>query len=506
MTSYIFYYDESEHSRKINHTTVSASNYYDNFITTVVGWKKEEELSLERKYLDFEQKYENRQKNGELKSTSIKNKQLQSGFASLSKENLQFLEDFLNLFDDRIFIQFSVVSKVEYIISQLFQNYRNSIINIEMLTYSTTKLIMLYRPRKIFKSIYDDIQKLPQLLIEFCGERLVANEDNLDLKQRENNILAEIIFLLKDINEEFEINWNYEIAFLGFRKYLNELKINDYSLILDNEGEEEQDSKTLIAAKLAGLNNIQEKDSQESFGLRMADMLAGIVSKFLKALNAELRYKDYSDGINKKLLSVQWFRISNKQFRLYKKLYYVITELNEAWYKAYAGNYSDDLITFVGLLEYISHFRSFEEFKKQNIKLAPEYCNAHICEKLEWHFQRMGTVQNSSFNVEYTDNTKKDYLLNKQGGKIYFDFNRQPSLEINEGTKVTYEILSVGLSKQLHPIATISNNGIPVAYRLPEDLGEWVTVCIGISNMGDKLFPAKVRFTRLNGKIYADFI
>ena len=31
MPKYNFYYDESEHSRKINYTTISASNYYDNF-------------------------------------------------------------------------------------------------------------------------------------------------------------------------------------------------------------------------------------------------------------------------------------------------------------------------------------------------------------------------------------------------------------------------------------------------------------------------------------------
>ena len=36
---YIFFYDETEHSRKINYETVTANNYYDNFITGIVGWK-----------------------------------------------------------------------------------------------------------------------------------------------------------------------------------------------------------------------------------------------------------------------------------------------------------------------------------------------------------------------------------------------------------------------------------------------------------------------------------
>lgn len=35
---YNFYYDETEHSRKINFKTITADNYYDSFITAIVGW------------------------------------------------------------------------------------------------------------------------------------------------------------------------------------------------------------------------------------------------------------------------------------------------------------------------------------------------------------------------------------------------------------------------------------------------------------------------------------
>lgn len=37
MGNYNFYYDESEHSRKINQKTITADNYYDSFIAVVVG-------------------------------------------------------------------------------------------------------------------------------------------------------------------------------------------------------------------------------------------------------------------------------------------------------------------------------------------------------------------------------------------------------------------------------------------------------------------------------------
>ena len=35
-SKYEFYYDETEHSRKIKYNTVSAANYYDNFFTMIV--------------------------------------------------------------------------------------------------------------------------------------------------------------------------------------------------------------------------------------------------------------------------------------------------------------------------------------------------------------------------------------------------------------------------------------------------------------------------------------
>ncbi|MFM1620240.1 DUF3800 domain-containing protein [Streptococcus mutans] len=507
MGYYNFYYDESEHSREINHKTITANNYYDNFVTVFVGWDESKEELIKQKYLSFEQQYEGRKnKKGELKSESIKNRQLNKGFASTSKDNLQFIEDFLNLFDEDIHIQFSIISKVEYIVLQLFQNYRNSVmININFLCYSITKLILLYRPEGVLKSIYNDIQSFPQLLTDFCNERLVANEVNPELKQRENQILQEIILILEEVDENFKIDWNYDIAFWGFENYLNEKEIKDYFLTLDKEGEDNDPSKTLKAAQSVGFQNVQELESEKHFGLRMADMLAGLISKFLKALNKELQYKNQSDGTNKKLLSLKWFEVNERQLQLYKKLYYVITELNTAWYKAYAGNYSDNLITFIGFLEYINHFGTIQEIHELDFKMIPEYCNTHICQKLEWHFQRMNPNQKNNLDVEFVSDTE-DYFFNKRGAKVYFDIEKQPILEIHANQKNLYSVLSIEFSKSMVPLVTVDNKGTPVCYRLPVELQEWAMTCVGLANMGDNLFPAQVVFNKIKGKIYVDIL
>ena len=59
MDTYKFYYDESEHSRKINYNTVTAPNYYDNFVTVIVGWSKEKEKEVYVLFEDHGQGIEN---------------------------------------------------------------------------------------------------------------------------------------------------------------------------------------------------------------------------------------------------------------------------------------------------------------------------------------------------------------------------------------------------------------------------------------------------------------
>ena len=125
MSKYTFYYDESEHSRKINYDTINSNNYYDNFVTMIVGWSDEEANILQR-YATFENKYADRKDhNGEIKSTMLKQKQFKYGFASLNKQNAQVVNDFLSLFDKDTHIYFSVSSKIEYLVLQIFRKYRN---------------------------------------------------------------------------------------------------------------------------------------------------------------------------------------------------------------------------------------------------------------------------------------------------------------------------------------------------------------------------------------------
>ena len=181
MDTYKFYYDESEHSRKINYNTVTAPNYYDNFVTVIVGWSKEKEKEVFKKYEDFENKYADRKdRNGELKSTTLKQKKLECGFASLDKANTQFIMDFLSIFDESTKLYFSVASKIEYLVFQLFIGYQNNfIIDADAVKYSITKALVVYRPQNVIQSIYDDNSKeFVEELKRFFRERIECNRSN----------------------------------------------------------------------------------------------------------------------------------------------------------------------------------------------------------------------------------------------------------------------------------------------------------------------------------------
>lgn len=91
------------------------------------------------------------------------------------------------------------------------------------------------------------------------------------------------------------------MPFDGFKKYLQEKDIQNYLLLIDKEGKVDQESKTLIAAHEAGLDNSCEVNSMDYSGLRIADMMAGIISKLLKGICDSLRYHSLDEGTHKKI-------------------------------------------------------------------------------------------------------------------------------------------------------------------------------------------------------------
>ncbi len=485
--SYIFFYDETEHSRVINKTTINAENYYDNFITVFVGWDSEKHLEIEKRYDEFENKYENRKKNGELKSAILPFKQFKYGFSSLSKENIQFINDFFDIFDKDIYLYFSVSSKIEFIVYQLLDNYENTLgIDIDAAKYSLIKAIKNYKPQKVIDSIYNRPDDIVDEIEDFLLEKIENNSKNTALKEKETGAFMQLLAIIEDVDEVKQIDWDYHMPFNGFLLYLDEQGINEYKLIVDQEGSQ----KTVNAAKDLGHFGVEEGDSKSVFGIRMADFIAGIISKMMKSMCIALT-SDCS-GLKKMILDDKWFDLKSDQIRAYKKLYYIISKLNDCWYKSYAGVFADDLILLVSFLEYINMMNPND--LKRDLKFHGDRFNSFSVGRLSDYFVRM----HNKLPIEPVKILDNEFYYDKRGAKVYIDSLKQPMICLENDTKV-YKALNVGVDRNGIPTMTIEENGKAICYRLPEELSEWAQLLVSYSVFGKNLLPSNVMISKRNG-------
>ncbi len=306
----------------------------------------------------LKKKYADRKKKGELKSGTIKPKQLVHGFASLNEANVKLLGDFFSIFDENSYIYLFCASKIEYVITQIFKGYRNSVFfDMDAARYSIVKAIVTYRPTEVIESLYKSPAEFVAALMTFLTNRIRRNKENRELKAQESTAFEAVLYVLNNVDVPQSLTWDYHSQFVGFGNFLSSKGILDYSVLLDKEGEAGDESKTIIAAKEASLKNCEEADSIDHFGIRMADMLVGIIGKLMKSLYHSLTPTQDSPRIAKTLLSKEWFRLTDGQLQLYKQLYHIVFEINNDWYKVYAGNYSDDLVSFFGTAGFHESFQ-----------------------------------------------------------------------------------------------------------------------------------------------------
>ena len=104
----------------------------------------------------------------------------------------------------------------------------------------------MYRPKEIIKCLYESPEDFLEHLKKFFRDRINCNENNPQLKQAETRAFQEILLVLEDISESPELDWDYHMSFDGFKKYLGEKRIQYYTLVIDKEGKEEEESKMVL--------------------------------------------------------------------------------------------------------------------------------------------------------------------------------------------------------------------------------------------------------------------
>lgn len=490
MARHLFYYDESEHSRVINRKTIVDTGFYDGFVVAVVGWEEDYDPVLEERYLDFEKKFLS-PNSKELKSTAISPKQLQHGFASLNKANLALIEKLLGILDERTLLYYSYASKIELLVRQLFGSPRNfQHLNPDSMVYSITKALVTYRPVEVLESLNESPEKILEAIRSFLIERIRIDRGNEELKFSEIERFSVILNTLNAIDPPQNINWDYSLPLEGFSAYLSERNIDDYILTIDRE------ATTTDTARALGLRPIREGDSKLCFGVRIADMVAGLIAKLMKAVHNDLKYPDEESTLEKNLLDERWFEIDDRRLALYKSLRRALKENDQSWFKACTGAYSDDLVVLLSLVDYFDGYESSEELAERK-GTHRELFNALACQELSGYFDNMGWPQ-IPFPPQENGNGAVTPGNPPRDGK--------PS-PLPVGTRPkTYSVLSTAIDPLLGiPLAVIEEGSQAVTYRLPVELTGWAWgLMASVSEIG--LLPSLVRFQMVDGVCRADIL
>lgn len=495
---YSFFYDESEHSRRLTKDTLAADNFAENFVASIVGYPESISSAVKNDYSAFEEKYKKAfTVIGELKSTVIRPKKYVFGLCSFKKEDLCFVSDLLDIIINHdLLLYICVFNKVEYIIIQLLNSYKNSLlVDADSLKYSIVKLVSLYRPQNVYESVYRNDDSFISELKEFLNE--IKNQNQKEQKRKmETSAIDQALTLLEDSSADFSIDWNYKIAFLGFKNYLNETNINDYRLIIDKEGE----GKTLKSAKSEGLKNCQEDDSVNNEGLRITDYVVGIVSSFLKSIQNSFESGATKETEKLLLLKKTWFRIKQEHLDIYKKLKELIIDQHKKWYKTYCGNYSDNFLYLICILNYFDSFDDIEQYNKRTVEQHQINLNSLAVQTLNDRFELM----KNKLPIEAPKIDEEGAYYNQKGAKCYINYRKHKILCINnQSTK--YTVLSVGFfGKTEKACITILDNNTPTCYLLPDELMEWALSVVAIANYGVNLFPSIVEFGIIQGHFYAE--
>lgn len=497
---HMFFYDESEHSRKLTKGTINADNFASYFVVGVIGFLQNDEFSIEHGYKILE----SMRLSNELKSNTFKFSQFKNGLASLNKDNKKLMSAYLDfLISFNLYNYISIINKLEYVVLQLFKDYKNSVFgDMDVLRYVVSKLLNVYKPKAVIDALYRNDGTFIGELKDFAIEQVKKNK-GLAHKDAENRAFNELTILLSDYNQKYTVDWNYITPFIGFQKYLDEMKITDYELNIDKEGE----GSTINSAQYVGLINVFQVESAESTGIRIADMFTGIISKLIKAIDHDIDYKTPEDSIKYTILSVGWFNLDEETFFLYKKLGKVIFQQHQAHFKSFAGNYSDTFIYFIAFLGYIHEIKTYGEYVNTEIVEHQKRVNNRALGNLQYHSDRM----TMKIPIKKLEDDAKDYYLNQKGAKTYRDYKRHDMLKIppssKKGAGIVYDVLSVGsFGVMEQPCITILENGNPVLYLLPMELLDWTIFCVGVAMRGTDLFPNKVMFHNLKGQYYADVL
>ena len=368
---YIFYFDESFHTRHITEASLNENDYFNSYVSTGIAIKSKKRSNIFKKYKILEDKYKKFYLVDELKSEIISKKHYKYGLKTFNDKEINLYSNIFNFLLNND-IQYYIYScdKLEYLLLQCNYNapfYLNKLACI----YSITKLVNVYRPKKLIEDIMNSNEYFINDLKDFMNKQLSINS-NLKLKEQENDAIKNMLLYLNN-NEKKKINYDfdYRLTYYGLKKLIEELNIQDVNIIIDKEGI----GRNRMCARLEGFENARQINSKYSPGIRISDMFCGFIARMMRAIYDDTKNNPKVVYDSKHLLKEKWFDIGEKQFTLYKLIAQYFKKYINNYYGSYIGLYFDLFDEFMGLIYYFDDFKDYEEYSKKDIKEHANDCN-----------------------------------------------------------------------------------------------------------------------------------
>lgn len=314
--AWVFYYDESMISRRLSESTLLNSCFCNSFVTCIVGWKKSKESEILDKYKSLIEPLREKD-DDELKSTYFRNKDFQFGFVSVSKHKIKFLQSFLEIVDSNdVFCQVIIENKLAQLVGCALSEY----MRIPGLSYielvgSVTALILNYKPSSVVSALTTHNGSLFLNELTSFIKNLLDESTHLDFCE---------VLLLKDLYRVFssynlsmliddaDYYWMYESPFVHLKQYLDGSEIIE-SVNIDGCLDDNSENDVLLdACEVFDKSVLHMVDSKSSYGIQIADMMAGIVSKLIIASNVNI--------------TNQWFNIKDIHLECYKHMFSIFNK------------------------------------------------------------------------------------------------------------------------------------------------------------------------------------
>lgn len=423
--SWVFYYDESMLSHVLSNNTIMANNFYNGFVTCIVGWKKSKEQDIFSKYSNLISSLKQNSLD-EVKSNYFKPKDFKYGFKSVSKYKTRFLSSFLDFVaSDDIFCQILVENKIVKLVSCLLEDYLSlSGLSYVAMVYSVSNLILNYKPKKVVQALTNNDKSLfLNEFLSFANQLLLRPDMDKYYMLSERFILEQLVYIFTNFNcfrsipfEEFF--WDYDLPFSLLKKHIDSLNLDVGAIYIDGEYKNNGNEVYDDACFNFDENIVHMMDSKLSYGIQIADMFAGILSKLFIALNCEVGYGRNIEDTYVRHLSQEWFNVTDSCLKNYNTLKYIFEHKSRP-----IGFYFD--INYVTLECFLS---CVEEFSKIDCAFEDKSIsfNQLVNYRIDKLFSNMPT--NDMLHVQYnmrTDIIFCDDICMSKG----FDFNNYYNIQ-----------------------------------------------------------------------------